>query len=376
MSTGESQSSTCPLCSTDNGVERIALFAVPTRDPIGQLIYRSADDTGTRYQCPRCGSFILTTRDEEHFLRQGNARNQVEVWKLSALTYEHTVQSLPIAWIRFSGAEDYTRLVEAPPLGEVITHYTPVYHVDITNRWPRNVAEKLNRTLCNLARLSHIAGERIEIGFDNPAFAFGICRDESEFLLKSLIDVGLLSEFDAGLPSHGVALTAKGWERFDELTRGPGSPKNPVFVAMWFGGDDEKRKREMNDLYTRGIEPAISDAGYKATRVDLEPHSDFIMNKVLGDIRLAPFVVADFTGHRHGVYFEAGFARGLNIPVIHACKGDEFDGAHFDTKQLPHLLWESAEDLREKLREWIRGWLGEGPYASSPPDANSDSPAI
>ena len=38
-----------------------------------------------------------------------------------------------------------------------------------------------------------------------------------------------------------------------------------------------------------------------------------------GRPRHGGLVVADFTGHRGGVYFEAGFARGLGIPVVWTC---------------------------------------------------------
>lgn len=77
-------------------------------------------------------------------------------------------------------------------------------------------------------------------------------------------------------------------------------------------------------------------------------------------IRVAPFVVADFTGNRGGVYFEAGFARGLNIPVIHTCRKSRFDAAHFDIQQINTIVWEQPEELDEMLLHRIRGTLGEG----------------
>ena len=88
------------------------------------------------------------------------------------------------------------------------------------------------------------------------------------------------------------------------------------------------------------------------------------MDKVPGDIKVAPFVVADYTGHRSGVYYEAGLARGLGIPVINTCKESNFGQAHFDTQQLDHLLWETPGDLTEKLFHRIRGIVGVGPHAS------------
>lgn len=133
-----------------------------------------------------------------------------------------------------------------------------------------------------------------------------------------------------------------------------------MFVAMWFGGETDTKV--MDDVFNNGIQQAIEAAGYRATRVDLTEHNDWIMDKVLGDIRRAPFVVADFTEHRNGVYLEAGFARGLGIPVIHTCRKDHLSKAHFDTAQLNHVVWEKTAELQEKLYHRILGTIGEGPY--------------
>jgi nucleoside 2-deoxyribosyltransferase len=118
----------------------------------------------------------------------------------------------------------------------------------------------------------------------------------------------------------------------------------------------------MGALYENGIAPAVTRAGYRVTRVDLQEHNDFIMDQVLGDIRLAPFVIADFTGNRGGVYLEAGFARGLGTPVIHTCSESDFNDAHFDIQQINTIRWVQPEDVLDRLFHRIRGTIGEGPY--------------
>jgi len=143
-----------------------------------------------------------------------------------------------------------------------------------------------------------------------------------------------------------------------------------VFVAMWYGGKEDtedggKTQQEMNRIYEDGIKPAVEDAGYHVIRVDLVEHNEWIMDQVLGLIRLAPFVVADFTGHRHGVYFEAGFARGLGKPVIQTCEEGDLDKAHFDTRQLNHVLWTKPEDLRKRLYNRIINSVGPGPHCAA-----------
>ena len=78
--------------------------------------------------------------------------------------------------------------------------------------------------------------------------------------------------------------------------------------------------------------------------------------------------MADFTpgtdGARGGVYFEAGFAFGLNIPVIYLCREKEIDKIHFDTRQYHHITWSDAEELRRDLKNRILALIGEGPGRS------------
>ena len=62
-----------------------------------------------------------------------------------------------------------------------------------------------------------------------------------------------------------------------------------------------------------------------------------------------------------GVYYEAGFAHGLDIPVIFCCRKDVLEKVHFDTRQYNHIVWEKPEELREKLANRIAAVIGDGP---------------
>ena len=189
-----------------------------------------------------------------------------------------------------------------------------------------------------------------------------------QFFAKDYLDakfyLDYLKERDYLRPTadSGLIVGPAGWARIDEIERTPTSPENPVFVAMWFGRT-QNEKAEMNDLYREQIEPAVKKAGYKASRADLEESNDFVMDKVLAAIRAAPFVVADFTGNRGGVYFEAGFARGLGIPVIHTSRHKDFqDDAHFNVKQIDFVLWREPQDLSDKLYYRVVRTVGYGPH--------------
>ncbi len=58
-------------------------------------------------------------------------------------------------------------------------------------------------------------------------------------------------------------------------------------------------------------------------------------------------MIADVTDGRPNVYWEAGFAMGLGIPVIFCCEaGTE---VHFNTQQYYHIRFSTTKELKEAL---------------------------
>ena len=121
----------------------------------------------------------------------------------------------------------------------------------------------------------------------------------------------------------------------------------------------------MNNVYEEGIERAIKNTGYKPMRIDKKPNVNKIDDEIIAEIRRSRFLIADFThgqdGARGGVYYEAGFAHGLGIPVIFSCRKDIIDKLHFDTRQYYHIVWENPEQLRDGLEKRILALIGQGP---------------
>ena len=127
------------------------------------------------------------------------------------------------------------------------------------------------------------------------------------------------------------------------------------FCAMWFDAS-------VQPLWDVAIEPAIRDAGYASLRIDGKEHNNKIDDEILSSIRNAKFVVADFTGQRGGVYFEAGFAAGQGIPVIWLARKDEVANLHFDTRQYNHIDWEPSNLslARKRIADRIIATIGIG----------------
>lgn len=126
------------------------------------------------------------------------------------------------------------------------------------------------------------------------------------------------------------------------------------FCAMWFSD-------EVKPLWVDLIEPAIRAAGYEPLRIDSKQHNGKIDDEIMASIRGSRFVVADFTGNRGGVYYEAGFAHGLDLPVIFMCR--EGDDLHFDIRQYNCIFWkaDALEDAQARLKNRILATLGQGP---------------
>lgn len=161
--------------------------------------------------------------------------------------------------------------------------------------------------------------------------------------------------------ASGLFYSPGGIDDLDQLLER--SKSNPAFVAMWFGDNASSESEHfMSLLFENHIKVAVERAGYRVERVDILPHNTFIMDKIFQLVRSAPFVIADFTGNRNGVYFEAGYARGLGIPVIHTCRATHFDNLHFDVKQINTGCWKTGKQLGGMLYKRIIGTLGEGPY--------------
>ncbi len=179
-------------------------------------------------------------------------------------------------------------------------------------------------------------------------------------VLQAMSTEGLLTS-----DGNSFRLTAEGMRRLDSLSSSS-AKSNQAFVAMWFAP-------EMDVAYDFGFEPAIIDNGYRALRIDKKEQSNKIDDEIISEIRKSRFVVADFTCQivsqggedfgipRGGVYYEAGFAQGLNIDVIWSVRADCISHVHFDTRQYAHIVWTDPADLRVRLKARIGAVIGQAP---------------
>lgn len=242
-------------------------------------------------------------------------------------------------WVHDQNRNDTVPIITSDVLKQIASRPLP------------SVAERAERLLLEAVRDQERLGAQVNI--NDPRFiatTYSVDVGEVGFLLKLLSEQGLMNAVAMG--GH-CEVTPSGYMTVDELTRKP-TLSDKGFVAMWFDAGLEA-------AYEDGFQVGILNAGYDPVRIDRVEHINRIDDEIIAHIKSASFVVADFTGHRGGVYFEAGFAYGLDLPVIWSCRKDDMDDLHFDIRQYNCIDWETPEELALRLQRRIEATLGKGP---------------
>lgn len=306
--------SNCPICNSDATTCSLEEFA---------------ED---KVSCTRCGNFRI----------DGMAKRSCP----SVLANDERKIANASGWIR----EHQNVLITSETISKLIALPTPSY------------GERKRKLLGFFQKHSKTLGQHLNLDASTMSAleASTWCSNSHEvgFLLNGSVIDALVEK----RPGPEWRLTAKGYDYLAQLDINPASQIG--FCAMWF--DDS-----VNFLWDKAIEPAIGDAGYQPLRIDKKDHVNRIDDEIFADIRRSRFVVADFThgeekGIRGGVYFEAGFAQGLGLPVIWTCREDMLseDKLHFDIRQYNFLEWanENLDDFKNRLQKRIEAILGRGAW--------------
>ncbi len=233
-----------------------------------------------------------------------------------------------------------------------------VNHESITEHLvgaPKRVSEKALKLLAAIERRTKQFGQHIELNEAAIPWAYASNETELIYLTKHLCTLGWVSSCeDETFEDFGnYVVSPLGFEILETRAKAR-ADSSEAFVAMWF-------HNSVNEAFWQGLAAAISDCGYRPVRIDLEQHNDCIVDRIIAAINESRFVVADFTGHRNGVYYEAGRAEGQGIPLIRTCRADAIDDAHFDIKHMNIISWSTPAELRERLKNRILATIGRGP---------------
>jgi nucleoside 2-deoxyribosyltransferase len=317
---------TCPICSNADAAKK------PTNRDASII------------DCPQCGNFTISGRATAVLNIKDNFAT--ERWKISAWVNEFKPELI-------TTRELETAVNSARPtlhhradlmLRWITTHYPPGTSFKTGMLMHRKDRPTNDPEYIYNAHIFTEATNLIPAGW-NQTF------EEMKFMITAVLcdEMKLLSEDN--LLNYQVS--AKGILYLEGRRE---SVSSIGFCAMWFS-------EEVQPLWKEVIEPAITAAGYEALRIDSKQHNGKIDDEIMASIRASKFVVSDFTGSRGGVYYEAGFAHGLGLPVIFMCRESDLKDIHFDVRQYNCILWtpEKLEEAQSQLKNRILATLGQGP---------------
>ena len=179
----------------------------------------------------------------------------------------------------------------------------------------------------------------------------------NELVLRSLIiDIGTTNRPNRAGSSSTLkifSLSLDGWDRFEKEERGELAAGKYGFIALKFG--DAVLDAFLKDVIQPGVKQGI---GYDVVDMRSISKAGIIDNIMRAQIRDSAFVLVDLTHDNAGAYWEAGYAEGLNKPVIYICERTKFDAVqtHFDTNHCTTVKWseDDPENFVEELVATLR----------------------
>lgn len=287
---------------------------------------------GDKLNCPRCGNFsIVGTASASWCAREPSLRQAANA----------------SGWIR----EHQGIIIDSAQIDFLLSIRPP------------SVSERATKILVGINKLSTDLSYKFNLNLDDANFWLGISYsdnvNELDYLFRTFLieEVGYISALSPiGGSLLNIHLTPRGHEFLESLKHSQASSQIG-FCAMWFN-------ESVLPIWTEAILPAIKDAGYDPKRIDNHQHNNRIDDEIIAMLRRSKFIVADFTGQRGGVYFEAGFALGLGLQVIWTCKKSELKEVHFDNRQYNFVTWDEGklDEFKIALQNRIEATIGRGNF--------------
>lgn len=314
----------CPVCTNGNAKVK----SHPTRD-------------ASVVDCPQCGQFTISGSAVVNLRNEDDSKR----WKISAWVSEFALPMVTSTDVDLALASAVPSLQHRADrmLRWIAAEFPPGNHFSFEQLGQVNHREISSDDLVFNGRVL-VCSRLVSIGWNRSTKELG-------YMVNDVLcrELGFLASQSSGQ----YHVSPKGLLYLEGRRE---SVSSIGFCAMWFNP-------EVLALWGNVIEPAILAAGYEPLRIDEKPHNGKIDDEIMASIRASRFVVSDFTGNRGGVYYEAGFAHGLGLPVIFMCREDALKDMHFDIRQYNCILWnpEKLEDAKAQLKNRILATLGQGP---------------
>ncbi|OMC74554.1 hypothetical protein BK121_00495 [Paenibacillus odorifer] len=203
---------------------------------------------------------------------------------------------------------------------------------------PVSIEDKGNRLLQYLYRHSEGPGEAVVIQPLSSSYnlTYSPNLQELVYIIDKLISDQLLIR-----EGMTFKLTETGW---NEAAESAGGKKlKPCLVLV---SDEEN----LSTTWLEKLLPKIEQCGF-LPRLLTHTKTQNGEKYELDQIAESKLIIADLTGQSPEVYFSAGYALGLNIPVLWTVNSIEADKLFVQLKDIRPIVWDSAEELAIILQQ-------------------------
>ncbi|WP_244310072.1 nucleoside 2-deoxyribosyltransferase [Leptospira mtsangambouensis] len=296
----------------------------------------SGETVYSQFQHPDFGLLLIS---HEAFSEEYSTINKDDYYKFQSILRRYFLSNKEIVICSKEEKNNYIK--------NGSTRKTIITLAELLNEFPKNILDKQGYALRNLAKIDPNYGSLIrnfstyDLYAKNESealFILQILKDKNQIDFKSVIINNQITK------GSTIIIKEQGWIAIEEFEKSSNSEQ--VFIAISFDPSMNEASLE--------IEKACRMNGYIPIRIDNKEHNNEISGEILYEIKRSKFLISEVTGQRHGVYFEAGFAMGLGIPVIWCCNESDLVNVHFDTRQYNHIVWKDKNELLEKLEKRIR----------------------
>lgn len=306
---------------------------------------------GIFFNCTFCGRFYLSNN------YQNTPILSKEKTKISAYLAEKKIRKIIPLIIEETEEWDQSVKEKVVSFYKNKNYLTDFINVtQIINSFPKTIEERIDRILLNIKHVTNgKMGETHDINYRQVSnfLYFSIDNETEKFneidmILNFMVKKGYLVDKKNYMGGFLAQIDLEGWKRIEQLESGINTKETQAFVAMWF---DES----MSHIREKIKEAIESSKKYSAKIISEHHHNNQITDEIISQIKKSKFVVADLTGSRPNVYYEAGYAKALGLPVIFTCEKNIVDDKkiHFDLSVQNIIAWENEDDLYKRLVDRI-----------------------
>lgn len=312
----------------------------------------SQDISGNFYTCKKCGKYIITDDakryiDNEVLINDQNYENKFYNCLNFYFLHKKNLNKTYVIDLKAQNSEKYIFLSIA----------------EIMNLSPNSMLERINMILLNFSKEMDNIGKAYDFSSSQLLrICLAISLEEIEIILNAMSQELSYIQVTGRITSYvRIKITYEGWIKIDELKTNIKKYKKG-FIAMWFNENMEPIRKAIKDIFV--------ETGYQISIIDEKEHNNQIVQEILYEIETSDFIVADLTGNRGGVYYEAGYALGLGKEVILIVDNnwleENKENPHFDVAQKNQIRYISIDDLSVRLFNRITSTVGNLKDPNSP----------